>query len=175
VVLTLVIGLTWIASNLVHGRIGRQWMAIRDMDIAAELIGIRLLPAKLLAFAVSSYYCGVAGALMVFLWYGGAEYNVFDINQSFFILFMVIIGGLGSLIGSFFGAALIFMMPIGLGIVLPAILGPFGIGIGADMIEHLRFMITGALIIFFLIVEPHGLARLWQIGKQKLRVWPFPY
>jgi branched-chain amino acid transport system permease protein len=112
---------------------------------------------------------------MVFLWYGGAEYNVFDINQSFFILFMVIIGGLGSLIGSFFGAALIFMMPIGLGIVLPAILGPFGIGIGADMIEHLRFMITGALIIFFLIVEPHGLARLWQIGKQKLRVWPFPY
>ena len=93
VVLTLVIVLTFIASNLVHGRIGRMWMAVRDMDIAAELMGIKLLPTKLLAFAVSSYYCGVAGALMVFLWYGGAEYNVFDINQSFFILFMVIIGG----------------------------------------------------------------------------------
>ena len=104
---------------------------------------------------------------MVFFWYGGAEYNVFDINQSFFILFMVIIGGLGSLIGSFFGAALIF--------ILPAILEPFGLSIGSDTIEHLRFIIVGALIIFFLIVEPHGLARLWQIGKQKLRVWPFPY
>jgi branched-chain amino acid transport system permease protein len=100
---------------------------------------------------------------------------VFNINQSFFILFMVIIGGLGSLIGSFFGAALIFIMPIVLGIVLPAVLGPFGISVGSDTIEHLRFMIVGALIIFFLIVEPHGLARLWQIGKQKLRVWPFPY
>jgi branched-chain amino acid transport system permease protein len=175
VVLTLVIVLTWFATNLVHGRIGRMWMAVRDMDIAAELMGIRLLPTKLLAFAVSSYYCGVAGALLVFLWYGGAEYDVFNINQSFFILFMVIIGGLGSLIGSFFGAALIFIMPIVLGIVLPALLEPFGIHIGAETIEHLRFMLVGALIIFFLIVEPHGLARLWQIAKQKLRVWPFPY
>lgn len=175
VVLTLVIALTWIASNIVHGRIGRQWMAIRDMDIAAELMGIKLLQTKLLAFAVSSYYCGVAGAMMVFLWYGGAEYNVFNINQSFLILFMVIIGGLGSLIGSFFGAALIFMLPIAMGIVLPAIFGPLGIRVGAETIEHLRFMILGALIVFFLIVEPHGLARLWQIVKQKLRVWPFPY
>ena len=175
VVLTLVIALTWVASNLVHGRIGRMWMAIRDMDIAAELMGIKLLPTKLLAFAVSSYYCGVAGALLVFLWYGGAEYDVFNINQSFFILFMVIIGGLGSLIGSFFGAALIFIMPIVLGATVPALLAPFGLHVGADTIEHLRFLVVGALIIFFLIVEPHGLARLWQIGKQKLRVWPFPY
>src|SRR5919112_1122575 len=97
VVLTIVVLLTWVASNLVHGRIGRMWMAVRDMDIAAELMGIRPLQTKLLAFAVSSYYCGVAGALLVFLWYGGAEYDVFNINQSFFILFMVIIGGLGSL------------------------------------------------------------------------------
>src|SRR6476469_7962255 len=136
VVLSIVVLMTWVASNLVHGRIGRMWMAVRDMDLAAELIGIRLLPTKLLAFAVSSFYCGVAGALMVFFWYGGAEAAVFDVNQSFFILFMVVVGGLGSLTGSFFGAALIFI---------------------------------------FLIAEPAGLARLWQIGKQKLRVWPFPY
>src|SRR5690349_20062146 len=84
VVLTIVAVMTWIASNLVRGRIGRTWMAVRDMDIAAELIGIRLLQTKLSAFAVSSFYCGVAGALMVFLWYGGAESEVFDINQSFF-------------------------------------------------------------------------------------------
>ncbi|MFO7307361.1 MAG: branched-chain amino acid ABC transporter permease [Pseudomonadota bacterium] len=171
VVLGLVILLTWIASNLVHGRIGRSWMAVRDMDIAAELMGIKLLPTKLLAFAVSSFNCGVAGALMVFLWYGGAEPEVFSINQSFLILFMVIIGGLGSLIGSFFGAALIYILPI----VLRGAPSLVGLDIGAATVEHLTFMIVGALIIFFLIVEPHGLARLWQTGKQKLRVWPFPY
>jgi branched-chain amino acid transport system permease protein len=170
-VLTIVVGMTWLASNLVHGRIGRMWMAVRDMDIAAELIGIRLLPTKLLAFAVSSFYCGVAGAMMVFLWYGGAEAEVFAINQSFQVLFMVIIGGLGSLIGSFFGAALIYILPI----ILRFVPATLGLPLHAATVEHLTFMIVGALIIIFLIAEPHGLARLWQIGKQKLRVWPFPY
>jgi branched-chain amino acid transport system permease protein len=171
IVLSIVVAMTWLASNLIRGRIGRMWMAVRDMDIAAELIGIRLLPTKLTAFAVSSFYCGVAGAMMVFLWYGGAEAEVFNINQSFTVLFMVIIGGLGSLIGSFFGAALIFILPI----VLRAVPPQIGIALPSATVEHLTFMIVGALIIFFLIVEPHGLARLWQIGKQKLRVWPFPY
>jgi len=171
IVLTIVIAMTWTASNIVHGRIGRMWMAVRDMDIAAELMGIRLLPTKLLAFAVSSFYCGVAGAMMVFLWYGGAESTVFSINQSFFVLFMVIIGGLGSLLGSYLGAALIFMLPIILRFVPPY----FGIPVHAATVEHVTFMVVGALIVFFLIVEPHGLARLWQITKQKLRVWPYPY
>ncbi len=171
IVLTIVVIMTWIASNLVHGRIGRMWMAVRDQDLAAELMGIRLLPTKLSAFAVSSFYCGVAGALLVFMWYGAAESDVFNVNQSFQILFMVIIGGLGSLIGSFFGAALIFILPILLRFLPPAL----GITIQSATVEHLTFMIIGSLIIFFLIVEPHGLARLWQIGKQKLRVWPFPY
>jgi branched-chain amino acid transport system permease protein len=171
IVLTIVVAMTWIASNIVRGRIGRMWMAVRDMDIAAELMGIRLLPTKLLAFAVSSFYCGVAGAMMVFLWYGGAESTVFNITQSFTILFMIIIGGLGSLLGSYLGAALIFIMPIVLRFVPPEL----GIPVHAATVEHLTFMIVGALIIFFLIVEPHGLARLWQIAKQKLRVWPFPY
>ena len=171
VVLSIVALMTWFASNLVHGRIGRMWMAVRDMDLAAELIGIRLLPTKLLAFAVSSFYCGVAGALMVFFWYGGAEAAVFDVNQSFFILFMIIVGGLGSLTGSFFGAALIFILPIALRVLAPAV----GVPLHPSTVEQLQFMIVGALIIFFLIVEPHGLARLWQLAKQKLRVWPFPY
>ena len=171
VVLSIVVVMTWVASNLVHGRIGRMWMAVRDMDIAAELIGIRLLPTKLLAFAVSSYYCGVAGAMMVFLWLGAAEADSFNITQSFIILFMVIIGGLGSLVGPYFGAILIWALPIALR-AAPQVLG---LSIPAATVEHLQFMIVGALIIFFLIVEPHGLARLWQIGKQKLRVWPFPY
>ena len=171
IVLAIVVAMTWLASNLTRGRIGRMWMAVRDMDIAAELIGIRLLHTKLLSFAVSSFYCGVAGAMMVFLWYGGAEAEVFNINQSFTILFMVIIGGLGSLIGSFFGAALIYILPI----ILRFVPSELGMPIHAATVEHLTFIIVGALIVIFLIVEPHGLARLWQIGKQKLRVWPFPY
>jgi branched-chain amino acid transport system permease protein len=171
VVLTIVVAMTWVASSLVRGRIGRMWMAVRDHDIAAELMGIRLLRTKLLAFAVSSFYCGVAGALLVFLWYGGAEAETFNINQSFFVLFMVIIGGLGSLLGSYLGAALIFGLPILLRMLPDAV----GVPIHSATIEHVSFLIVGALIIIFLILEPHGLARLWQITKQKLRVWPFPY
>jgi len=171
VVLTMVVAMTWFASNLVRGRIGRMWMAVRDMDIAAELIGIRLLQTKLSAFAVSAFYCGVAGALMVFLWYGGAEAEVFDVNQSFFVLFMVIIGGLGSLTGAYFGAALIYILPI----VLRTVPAMLGVSLRAATIEHLTFMVVGALIIGFLVAEPMGLARLWQIGRQKLRVWPVPY
>ena len=171
VVLGIVVLMTWLASNLIRGRIGRMWMAVRDMDIAAELIGIKLYQTKLLAFAVSSFYCGVAGAMMVFLWLGAAEADSFNINQSFIILFMVIIGGLGSLVGSFFGAAFIWGLPI----ILKFAPESLGISIHAATVEHLTFMIVGALIIFVLIVEPHGLARLLQIAKQKLRVWPFPY
>ena len=170
-VLSVVALLTLVSSNLVHGRIGRTWMAVRDMDLAAELIGIRLLPTKLLAFAVSSYLCGVAGALLVFLWYGSAEPDVFSINLSFLILFMVIIGGLGSLLGSFLGAGLIYLLPIALKLLFPAI----GLNVAPSSVEHITFMIVGALIIGFLTLEPHGLARLWQTAKQKLRVWPFPY
>jgi branched-chain amino acid transport system permease protein len=171
VALSIVVVMTLFASNLIRGRIGRMWMAVRDMDIAAELIGIKLYQTKLLAFAVSSFYCGVAGAMMAFLWLGAAESESFSINQSFLILFMVIIGGLGSLIGSFFGAALIWGLPV----VMRFVPGLFGLSLRAATVEHLTFMLLGALIIVFLIVEPSGLARLWQIGKQKLRVWPFPY
>jgi branched-chain amino acid transport system permease protein len=171
IVLSIVAVLTWMAANLMRGRIGRTWMAVRDMDLAAELIGIKLYQTKLLAFTVSSFYCGVAGAMMVFLWLGNAESESFNINQSFLVLFMVIIGGLGSLLGSFLGAALIWGLPI----VLRAAPGYFGLHIRSATVDQSTFVILGALIIFFLIVEPHGLARLWQIGKQKLRLWPFPY
>jgi branched-chain amino acid transport system permease protein len=169
--LAIVVVLTVAASHLVHGRIGRSWMAVRDMDIAAELSGIPLLRTKLTAFAVSSYVCGVAGAMMVFLWYGSAESVVFSIDLSFLILFMVIIGGLGSLLGSFLGAALIHILPI---VIRTAPLA-VGLDIRAATVEHLNLMIIGALIILFLVAEPLGLARLWQTAKQKLRVWPFPY
>ncbi len=171
VVLCIVLVMTWIASNLVRGRIGRSWMMIRDMDIAAELMGVRPLYAKLSAFAVSSFYCGVAGAMMVFFWLGSAEVESFDENQSFLILFMVILGGLGSIMGSYMGAAFIVILPV----LLRAAPEFFGLSVNPTNMEHYSTMIIGALIIFFLIVEPHGLARLWQIAKEKLRTWPFPY
>ncbi|PWV99041.1 amino acid/amide ABC transporter membrane protein 2 (HAAT family) [Hoeflea marina] len=171
VVLAIVVVVTLVVKNLVRGRIGRQWMMIRDMDIAAELMGVRPLWAKLSAFAVSSYLAGVAGAMFVFFYLGAAEPSSFGISLSFQVLFMAILGGLGSLVGSFFGAAFIWILPIALRVGLPAV----GVDVGAEIIFQIAQMAVGALIIFFLIAEPHGLARLWAIGKEKLRVWPFPY
>ena len=170
-VLAIVTLMAVVAKNLVRGRFGRMWMATRDMDIAAEIIGIRPLHAKLSAFAVSSFYAGVAGALWGFVHLGSWEPLAFDINRSFSLLFMVIIGGLGSILGSFLGAAFITLVPIFLNQALPAL----GLPIDVALASHLEFMIFGALIVFFLIAEPHGLARLWQIGKEKLRLWPFPH
>jgi branched-chain amino acid transport system permease protein len=170
-VLAFVTLLAFAAKNLVRGRIGRAWMAIRDMDIAAEIIGIRPLRTKLLAFAVSSFYCGIAGALWAFIYTGGVEALAFDIDRSFQILFMVIIGGLGSIVGSFLGAAFIVLLPI----LLDNTPRLIGLEIPVNIVSNLQSMIFGALIIFFLIVEPRGLARLWQLGKEKLRMWPFPY
>ncbi len=160
-----------IAKNLVRGHYGRSWMAMRDMDVAAAVIGIRPLAAKLSAFAISSFFIGVAGALWAFVHLGSWEPAAFDVNRSLNLLFMIIIGGLGSIMGSFFGAAFIVVLPILLN-QMPTWLG---IPLSTAAITHLEFMIFGALIVFFLIVEPHGLARLWSIGKEKLRLWPFPH
>lgn len=159
------------AKNMVRGRIGREWMAIRDMDIAAELIGIRPFRTKLGAFTVSSFFIGVAGALIFSVWLGAAESGeTFGILESFLVLFMVIVGGLGSVLGSFLGAGFIVVMPIGLKNVLVD-----WVDMSAVAAKHVEITTFGALIIFFLIVEPHGLARLWQIFKEKLRLWPFPH
>ena len=141
-VLAVTVVLALAAKNLVRSRIGRMWMAIRDMDIAAEIIGIRPLNAKLSAFAVSSFYIGVAGALWGFL-----------------------------RLGSFLGAAFIVLVPI----VLNQLPSWLGIPLSTAMISHIEFMLFGAMIVLFLIVEPNGLARLWAIVKEKLRLWPFPY
>ncbi|HXG04412.1 MAG TPA: branched-chain amino acid ABC transporter permease [Candidatus Binatia bacterium] len=171
VALGLVVVFGWVAKNLVRGRVGRAWMAIRDRDIAAEIIGVRPLRTKLLAFGISSFYCGMAGAGLVFLYLGSAETLAFDINVSFLVLFMVIIGGLGSVLGSFLGAGFIILIPI----FLTNVPHWLGLPMSVALQKQLELMIFGALILFFLIVEPHGLARLWQITKEKLRRWPFPY
>ncbi|MBP9904722.1 MAG: branched-chain amino acid ABC transporter permease [Rhodoferax sp.] len=171
--LLVVIGL--LAKNLVRSAMGREWMAIRDMDVAAAVIGIRPMYAKLTAFAVSSFIVGMAGALWGFVYLGSWEPAAFSINQSFNLLFMVIIGGMGSIMGSFFGAAFIVLLPIFLNQFLPLLGGLVGVQISTSGISHAELMIFGALIVWFLIVEPHGLAKLWSIGKQKMRLWPFPH
>jgi branched-chain amino acid transport system permease protein len=169
--LAFVVLLAWVARNLTRGSIGRQWMAIRDMDIAAEIIGVNPLKAKLTAFAVSSFFVGVAGSLFFSVYLGAVEVGeVFGINTSFQVLFMIIIGGLGSIFGSFAGAAFIVLLPVAL-----KILGVDMLGWPTDIVAHLNLVVVGGLIVFFLVVEPHGLAQLWRVTKEKLRLWPFPH
>ena len=170
-VLCFVAVITWFAINITRGRIGRIWKSVRDMDIAAELVGINLMKAKLSAFAVSSYIVGISGALFVFLWRGAAEPVLFDIPLSFRVLFIAIIGGLGSILGNYLGAILIVALPV----IISALPSALGIPIASATVEHLNTMIVGALIIVFLIVEPHGLARFWAIIREKLIMWPFPH
>jgi len=174
-VLAIVAILALLAKNMVRSAIGRAWMAVRDMDVAAEVIGIRILRTKLTAFAVSSFYCGVAGALYAFAYLGNVEPDGFNLDLSFRILFMVIIGGVGSILGSFLGAAFITLMPIFLEVALAELNAAFNLNLDPGVTSMAQLLVFGGLIIFFLIVEPHGLARLWQITKEKLRLWPFPY
>ncbi|MCG8996254.1 branched-chain amino acid ABC transporter permease [Laribacter hongkongensis] len=159
------------AKNMVRSSIGRAWMAVRDMDVAAEVIGIPMLKTKLTAFAVSSFYCGVAGGLWAFILLGTVDPQAFDLHRSFQILFMIIIGGVSSILGSFLGAAFIVLLPIVLNLGGQLFHG----AVSSSFLSNLEMMLFGGLIIFFLIVEPLGLARLWQIAKEKLRLWPFPH
>lgn len=169
--LSFVVAMAWLARNLTRGMLGRKWMAIRDMDIAAEIIGVNPMMAKVSAFAVSGFFVGVAGALFFAVYLGSAEAGeAFGINKSFLVLFMVILGGLGSILGSFLGAAFLVILPAMLKILLVDTLGwP------SDLARHLDIMIIGVLIILILIFEPHGIAALWRTIKDKLRLWPFPH
>ena len=169
--LVILFALAWLARNLTRGSVGRRWMAIRDMDIAAEIIGVNPLTAKLTAFAVSSFYIGIAGALFFSVYLGAVEVGeAFGIQKSFLVLFMIIIGGLGSIFGSFAGAAFLVLLPVFLKNVF---VGQFGWA--TDLAAHLELIIVGGLIIVFLIAEPHGLNQLWRVAKEKLRLWPFPH
>ena len=210
IALTFLIVFCIIVKNLVRGYLGRSMMAIRDMDIAAEIIGIRPLRTKLIAFAISSYIIGVSGALWLFLVQGNLEADAFDIlTMSFPVLFMIIVGGLGSVMGSILGACFLVMTPvliknfpeaasavllISLGVFASFYMTKFGrlrwgpavvasavsawiltLDLPSYAAEHLVLMFFGLSILLILIFEPNGLVRLWQIVKEKLRLWPFPY
>ena len=160
-----------IARNMTRGSMGRKWMAIRDMDIAAEIIGVNPLRAKLSAFAISSFFVGISGALFFAVYLGAVEVGeVFGITKSFLVLFMIIIGGLGSIFGAFAGAAFLVCLPVVLKLI-----GVDLFGWPPDLVQHFQLVIIGLMIMFFLIKEPHGLAQLWRVAKEKLRLWPFPY
>ena len=173
--LAVVVVMALAAKNLMRSETGRAFMAVRDMDVAASVVGIPMMKTKLLAFAISSFYCGVAGALHAFTYLGTVEPEAYTLDLSFRILFMIIIGGVGSIMGSFLGAAFITLFPIFLNIFAGWISHTLGVEISHAAVSNLELMIFGGLIIFFLIVEPHGFARLWQIAKEKLRLWPFPH
>ncbi len=161
--------------NLIRSRIGRAFIAIRDQDIAAEIIGIDIFRYKLLAFAISSFYAGVTGVLYTY-YLGIANYEQFQITVSIDYLAMIIIGGLGSVLGSIFGAIFVTLLPIMIRWWMEAFGGLFfSPGAVRNIIPNLRLILFGVLIIFFLVVEPEGLNRLWRNIRNYFRVWPFAY
>ena len=161
--------------NLMRSRVGRAFIAIRDQDIAAEIIGINIFRYKLLAFAISSFYAGVTGVLYTY-YLGIANYEQFQIGVSIDYLAMIIIGGLGSVLGSIFGAFFVTLLPIVIRYAMEAFGGVFfDPQTVLNLIPNLRLMLFGALIIFFLIVEPDGLNRLWRNIRNYFRIWPFAY
>jgi branched-chain amino acid transport system permease protein len=173
--LGVVVAMALAAKNLMRSETGRAFMAVRDMDVAASVIGIPMMKTKLLAFAISSFYCGVAGALYAYTYLGTVEPEAFTLDLSFRVLFMIIIGGVGSILGSFLGAAFITLFPIFLNLASKWLEKALGMEMSHAVVSNTEAIIFGGLIIFFLIVEPNGLARLWQITKEKLRLWPFPH
>ncbi len=170
-VLCVVLVLVIFGKNLVRGQLGRNWQAIRDMDVAAEIIGVSLFRYKLIAFAVSSFYAGVAGALVTMAYYGAANIEEFHLALSFLLLGMIIIGGMGTVVGSFLGAGFITLLPIFINQIMLVFLER----VPSDLRANSELIVFGGLIVFFLIVEPYGMARLWQTIKNKMRLWPFPY
>jgi branched-chain amino acid transport system permease protein len=170
-VLCVLVLLVVIGKNLVRGQLGRNWMAIRDMDVAAEIIGVSLFRYKLMAFAISAFYAGIAGSLITMAYYGAANIEEFNLTVSFHLLGMIIIGGMGTVLGSFFGAGFMQLMPIFINQTMLA----FMERVPSDLRANSELIVFGGLIVFFLIVEPYGMARLWRTIKEKLRLWPFPY
>lgn len=161
--------------NLMRSRIGRAFVAIRDQDIAAEIIGIDIARYKLTAFAISSFYAGVTGVLYTY-YFGVANYENFQITTSIDYLAMIIIGGLGSVLGSILGAIFVTLLPILIRLAMETV-GPllFSVQDLNNLIPNVRLIVFGGLIILFLVLEPEGLNRLWRNIRSYFRVWPFSY
>ena len=176
ILVALTVGIVF-ALNLTRTHLGRAFIAVRDRDIAAEIIGVNIFRTRLTAFAISSFYAGIAGVLYTYF-YGIANYEAFTLTISIQFLAMIIIGGLGTVLGSILGAVFISLVPTLLDLALQHIgIGWFGLEGGqiASVTSSLQLMLFGGLIMFFLVVEPYGLNKLWNNIKDYFRVWPFPY
>ncbi len=158
------------ARNLFRTRIGRAFIAIRDKDISAEVLGIDLFRYKLLAFAIGSFYAGVAGALLGYF-YRAMTPEYFTLALSIFYLAAIIVGGLGSTIGTIFGAFFMTLIPelLRAGVSLAALWAPSA----TEILSPVREIVFGALIIAFLVFEPHGLAEIWRRVRRFFHLWPF--
>lgn len=159
--------------NMRRTSFGRALAAVREKDYAAAVIGVDTFKYKLLAFWVSSFIGGVVGAVLAVCYLRTVSPDQFHLELSIQILAMVIVGGLGSVLGSFFGAGLILFAPIVLNNAIGALATGFGLDIGADLRAHLPLMLYGALIIGFLLIEPLGLAKIYDNVRNYFLVWPF--
>lgn len=171
-VLLFLIALTFIAKNLVRSAFGRNMMAVRDMDIAASVIGIRVAMTKLIAFFISTFYIGIAGALFSFSYTTNIDLRMHELDRAFQVLFMIIIGGLGTISGAFMGASFVYLFDIVISFIGDQMLGG---ALDSAFVENLAKVLTGVVIILLLIKEPGGFAALWQRYKEKLRNWPFAH
>jgi len=170
--LILLIGTVVFAVNLFRTRIGRAFIAIRDQDIAAEVMGVDVFRYKLLAFATSSFFVGLSGALVA-QYRTIVSFDRFTIEASITYLAIIIIGGLGSVSGSIYGAAFMTLLPAiltNLGSTLEGIIPQM-----AELIPFIRKAVFGLTIILFLVFEPEGLAKIWRDIKDYFRLWPFSY
>jgi len=161
--------------NLRRTALGRALVAVREKDFAAAVIGVQSFRYKLVAFATSSFIGGVSGAVLIFVFYHAVTPEQFAVNESIELLAMVIVGGLGSIIGSWFGAAFILLMPGQIHALIAWLAGLMGAQIGVETLAHLPHAVYGALIIGFLLVEPMGLGKLYANVRNYLLVWPFGY
>jgi branched-chain amino acid transport system permease protein len=166
--------LTWVAVNLVRTRYGRAFVAIRDNDRAAEGMGIPLFRYKLLAFGISSFYAGIAGALLAFYTVSITP-EPFTLFLSIEYIAMIIIGGLGSISGSVFGAVFITLLNESLSWTAEFLMNTEALSRVALTIAPLREFVFGLIIVLFIIFEPRGLAELWRILRASFRLWPFAY
>ena len=161
--------------NLRRTALGRALIAVREKDFAAAVIGVHSLYYKLVAFAASSFIGGVSGAILVFSFYRAATPEQFAVNVSIELLAMVIVGGLGSIIGSYFGAAFILLMPGLMNSLITWLSQLMGASIGIEVLSHIPHAVYGGLIIVFLLVEPMGLGKLYNNLRTYMLLWPFGY
>ncbi|MDP1954943.1 MAG: branched-chain amino acid ABC transporter permease [Polaromonas sp.] len=161
--------------NLRRTGLGRALVAVREKDFAAAVIGVHSFRYKLVAFATSSFIGGVSGAILIFTFYRAVTPEQFAVNVSIELLAMVIVGGLGSIIGSYLGAAFILLLPGLMKSLIAWLAQLMGVSLGLETMSHIPYAVYGALIIIFLLVEPMGLGKMYNNLRNYLLVWPFGY